>query len=374
MRKVLLVVGLLAVLLSPAMVGSAQETDEWEQLAGDILLPGVPLPARQQASLTLLQKYPLTAQQVTGGERQEMVYAHATLLAANYLGDEQHKYAEALKLMGAILSVFWHSDSPSNTGVYALYLRYLLRTNPAPQEALAAAQAAGQWLREGLTLTVLWYDLSMHEYGRNMLTLYERGGQSQAGVSFLEDLPILRPDLIHELWYWTLLAETYTGLQQMDKAKQAAVLGLRLCPFDPDSVRTSLELLLGAAVLGGDRAATEAFLQYLKTGAGDNPCAQVPMPQLTDQQVDQMLANTGGLFTPLVNAYLYAGQFERAVQAAQQEVVSLAVDETQQAAQTSKGILDIARCFKAKDMHLLRANQFIVWVKTGEGENPLEDF
>jgi len=35
---------------------------------------------------------------------------------------------------------------------------------------------------------------------------------------------------------------------------------------------------------------------------------------------------------------------------------------------------DIARCFKAKDLNLTRANQFIEYAKTGEGDNPLREF
>jgi hypothetical protein len=38
------------------------------------------------------------------------------------------------------------------------------------------------------------------------------------------------------------------------------------------------------------------------------------------------------------------------------------------------GLTDIARCFKAKDTNLVRANQFVRWAKTGTGANPVEGF
>jgi len=35
---------------------------------------------------------------------------------------------------------------------------------------------------------------------------------------------------------------------------------------------------------------------------------------------------------------------------------------------------EVARVFKAKDLNLVRANQFLNYAKTGEGENPLAGF
>jgi len=40
----------------------------------------------------------------------------------------------------------------------------------------------------------------------------------------------------------------------------------------------------------------------------------------------------------------------------------------------AQSLTDVARCFKAKDLNLLRANRFLEYQKTGQGENPLPTF
>jgi len=57
-----------------------------------------------------------------------------------------------------------------------------------------------------------------------------------------------------------------------------------------------------------------------------------------------------------------------------------AVDEMREAGNSkdkfkmTQSLTDVARCFKAKDLNLLRANRFLEYQKTGQGENPLPTF
>ncbi len=44
------------------------------------------------------------------------------------------------------------------------------------------------------------------------------------------------------------------------------------------------------------------------------------------------------------------------------------------AAEMVKALGQVARVFKAKDLNLVRGNQFLEYARTGKGENPLSAF
>jgi hypothetical protein len=70
----------------------------------------------------------------------------------------------------------------------------------------------------------------------------------------------------------------------------------------------------------------------------------------------------------LVHANLLLGQWDEALQAAGRMLSDAAPHKVDQA------IRMVAKCFKAKDLNLTRANQFIEYSRTGEGENPVNTF
>jgi len=37
-------------------------------------------------------------------------------------------------------------------------------------------------------------------------------------------------------------------------------------------------------------------------------------------------------------------------------------------------VLNIARCFKAKDLNCIRANQYLQWARNPQGTNPVASF
>ncbi len=359
MRKVAIMVCLL-------VLSSVARADERDELMTIIWPWGTP--EALEACRTLLQKYPPTSQ-MAGDEESEFSYGFACMTVAHDLGENQHQYEEAMRITSAYRAVFPHATNIWAGTVDTLYLRYLLRNLPPAQQALQTAQFYAQLVQAGCRHADDGRELKIRyrELLESIMALYKHAGQPQEGIRFLQELPINRPAAIHEQGWWDLMIQTYQRLEQPEKAKQTAVWAFRMCPFTKDCVDTALQRLARALLLTGDSSEAVVFLQYLNAGQGENPLAQVPLAQLTNEQFDQMLLNTGGDFALLVDAYLYVGDFDQAVQEAQGEVVSLGNN-------AAAGVADIARCFKAKDMHLLRANQFLEWVKTGEGPNPLEDF
>ncbi|PIZ44921.1 MAG: hypothetical protein COY42_13090 [Armatimonadetes bacterium CG_4_10_14_0_8_um_filter_66_14] len=89
-----------------------------------------------------------------------------------------------------------------------------------------------------------------------------------------------------------------------------------------------------------------------------------PVPPLVTAAADNLHAR--------LNAQLALGDYGNAV--------ADAVDEMREAGNSkdklkmTQSLTDVARCFKAKDLNLLRANRFLEYQKTGQGENPLPTF
>ncbi|PJB60263.1 MAG: hypothetical protein CO096_34820, partial [Armatimonadetes bacterium CG_4_9_14_3_um_filter_66_14] len=69
------------------------------------------------------------------------------------------------------------------------------------------------------------------------------------------------------------------------------------------------------------------------------------------------------------NALLYAGTLAEALELAKEQLrTSAGVDW-----RMATALRNLARCFKAHDLNLLRANQFLEFHRTGAGVNPLPE-
>jgi len=65
--------------------------------------------------------------------------------------------------------------------------------------------------------------------------------------------------------------------------------------------------------------------------------------------------------------HLYLGEDGKALTEAMQYVSQATADEA------VKSMMGVARVFKAADLNVTRANQFIEFAKTGKGPNPLDN-
>jgi len=93
----------------------------------------------------------------------------------------------------------------------------------------------------------------------------------------------------------------------------------------------------------------------------------VPLP---DFSAEQLLASAPENNRKLrLNALLYAGKFDEALTVAKDMVIKSPTTDMM-----LEGIRSLARCFKAKDLSIVRANQFLEYHKTGKGEDPLATF
>ena len=92
------------------------------------------------------------------------------------------------------------------------------------------------------------------------------------------------------------------------------------------------------------------------------------MPQVSEEDLAQMLEIGAGDSRLEVCSCLYASKYEQAMSAAQDAMAEADADDMLPA------LNQVARVFKARDLNLVRANEFLNYAKTGEGGNPLAGF
>ncbi|NLO74524.1 MAG: hypothetical protein GX100_10540 [candidate division WS1 bacterium] len=354
-----------AVVLAVTLLVVVARAGELDDLGQQVLAHPTD-PSALQAAQTLLQKYPLGEE--TTHDRTVAVYDAAEVYGACAVVVGRHllrqgKPLEALTLCDLYLKVFpggltghWPPQ------VYELTAKAGAGGSLVPEQAAGRAQALRQFVLDRgrvFPSTTLFADL---------LALYEVARQKAEGRRFVQELPFSRPEIVEVPGYWKARVGMYMGAGENDKAQQAAVWGYRLAPLSPDPAKDdTLQQLLRTLVITEGRVGIEAFLEYLKTGQGENPLATVPPLPMTEAQREQLEAASVGNWGLAVDARLLQGQFTEALQAAQVQALS-------DGATAQAGVTSIARCFKAKDLHCLRANQYLQWVKTGQGTNPVGTF
>ena len=102
---------------------------------------------------------------------------------------------------------------------------------------------------------------------------------------------------------------------------------------------------------------------------GPNPLADVPL--LETAALDTMLAAAGDSLDGRINAFLSAGRVAEALVDAKEQLRRSA---GQPSWKVAKALRDLARCFKAHDLNLLRANAFLEFHGSGASDNPLPAF
>ena len=98
-----------------------------------------------------------------------------------------------------------------------------------------------------------------------------------------------------------------------------------------------------------------------------NPLLEVPWPKISAEDKAAMLETAQGDRKVQLAILLYVGDADAALALAQAGLA-----EAQQPPQIAEWLERLARCLKAKDLNLTRANALLRYAKTSEGENPLQ--
>jgi hypothetical protein len=323
-------------------------------------------PAGLQAAQTVLQKYPLNDQtphdSTTAFNGTAQLYAVATWVVGNDFLVKQSKPLEALSLCDAYLKVFPTDNGYWPPRVVALFVKASVGVKLPAGEALLRAQAVSKYVVEGRPIPPETNMLT------DLLVLYEAAAQKDEGRKFFEGLPYARPDIVEIAGYWQARVRILLLAGEQDMAKAAALAAYQLAPVaEKADEDPSLKLLLRVLTVTEGPTVTTAFLTYLQTGEGQNPLADIPALPITAEQRQTQQAAVGGSLSLAVDAFLLNRQYPEAMHAAQLQ----AVMEGQDAA---TGLTNTARCFKAKDLYCRRAQEYVDWVKSGAGTNPISSY
>ncbi len=193
-------------------------------------------------------------------------------------------------------------------------------------------------------------------------------GRAQDAVDLAQDWAEKAPLLLS---HWLFIDEVYQSTAAIGDPHDclaAAKLEFVLCDYAPSSLERAVKAvstaLHGSVGPGGFRA----FEQAQGRPDAANPLRDVPLLDLGDPVA--MQAAAADSLAAQINVALYANDLAAAVELAKRQLRAAPHDD---AYRVNAALRDLARCFKARDLNLIRANQLLAYHRTGDGENPLPE-
>ncbi|MCC7492174.1 MAG: hypothetical protein IT204_07520 [Fimbriimonadaceae bacterium] len=135
--------------------------------------------------------------------------------------------------------------------------------------------------------------------------------------------------------------------------------------YTDTEVREALRRVNAALAATGGPGVALQFARAQEDLTVANPLRAHPPLLLGDP--DRMLAAAGEQYGARMVVLLQLGRVTEALAAAKQQMSRSAAEP----ANLAQALKDLARCFRAQDLSLLRANAFLEFHRTGEGDNPL---
>lgn len=211
----------------------------------------------------------------------------------------------------------------------------------------------------------------LHSYA----TLTEKLKQPDAWIDALERGIITNPELTDPAtvpgfdWLYGALIQALVKQGQPGAALSWAKLRLVVCGCTDDALLTTgrtLAVVWDATDTTGKNPI--AFAAALRDPKQPNPLATVKLPILNPQYVADLKARSKypEAYHERISLDIVTGQYR----AAMQEAVTLLAAHPNDAA----AVYEVCRVFKAADLNFKRANNFLNFYKTGEGDDMVEAF
>jgi tetratricopeptide (TPR) repeat protein len=229
----------------------------------------------------------------------------------------------------------------------------------------AAAQFAEEWL-EAQGPTMRTYDKAIMVI--NLAYVHDLTEEPDKAVAVYDQHILSTPALLIYPLYFERLMELQLKTGKADEALTTVRLAYVLCDYDQKAIEAASNLVKKVFASRGEMFKATQFFAAQEDPEAPNPLHEVPLPELTEQQLNELLAACGDDARLKVSSYLYAGDCREAMMAAQEAMAQAPAE------QMLKALGEVARVFKARDLNLIRANQFLGYARTGEGENPLDGF
>lgn len=173
--------------------------------------------------------------------------------------------------------------------------------------------------------------------------------------------------MVDQEWLCEQLANQQLENGQDGEALGWAKLHFMVCSFDEASITQATQFLTKVWMAKEmTPAKAQAFIKSQQEG-GANPLRDVPLPPIDKAKVQaQIAALPAGASSGRITLLLVSGDTRGAMLQARR----MLVDNPS----SNAGVLEVCRVFKAADLDLRRANAFLQFYKSGQGENPVETF
>lgn len=164
--------------------------------------------------------------------------------------------------------------------------------------------------------------------------------------------------------YYETLVQIALAEKDNAAALAAARQGYALCDFDEAKIKQMANLVRRTYMGTGDFSKGLQFLASQDDPQAPNPLKDVPAAKVSEQEKAALLQAVGSKLDQRTVVELYCGDHKQALADAIL-FLSQATDKD-----AVKSIMGVARVFKAVDLSVHRANQFIEFARTGKGVNP----
>jgi len=264
-------------------------------------------------------------------------------------GFEKYKrYASSVRLLGeAVKLLLTNKRGPEAASLIANDWSLITQANPIYSNPLMRAHA----------------DILKAE-GKHDEIIAEITKQLIEAPAFLNDGP---PE-----WHWrfNLLIDEILRKKRAGDALAWSKVRFMCCEYSVDAITYNTRHLVEVWTVR-DPSAKEPhdFAAAQQDTSKENPLAKVPLPTVDAAAIEQALAHLpqgkAGAHDR-ISLLLLTGQFKPAMHEAQQ-----LLNDT---ASLHDGAAEACRVFKAADLNLKRANALLVFLKSGQGVNPVEEF
>jgi len=289
-----------------------------------------------------------------------------SLWAVSQILGERKRYEDAVSLLEGVLDQYPDSRVVSSGYVASHLTQYLLSNLLDFQGTIDVAESQldafpTQMLDENRAKIIermVWSNIKL-------------GDPTSAREALDRRLPECLFMLRHLDYYKLLIALQQQEAAQLDEtAAPSAALSIAraayaLCDFDEKAIRGAVELVRSTYMSLGNFQKSVQFIQSQEDPQKVNPLREVPMPRLAPERKEQLLGAAGDEAELAILVHLYAGDITTALSTAKMHLIEAPSEEAVEA------LMHVARTLKAMDLNIVRANQFIIYAKTGEGDNPL---
>ena len=286
--------------------------------------------------------------------------------------EKRHQTAEPILALLDAGQSLWPPVTDAGAGGAALNGR-------ADLQKLAVRIALGEnQLSEAQKRIESTWPLALNQNGTDWVKLrrdlYIRQGKEADVVPLIRATLLQRLQLTQtfDLSLCQMMASELSGRGQDDEALQWAKLNFVLCPYEAgpiqDAAQTLTQVWLAKEI---SPQSAKAFAIAQTENDSPNPLQEIALPALDAPFQEAIAAAIGPVkarndLGALTGLLLLQGDYRGAMLSARSQLVT--------SAGSPDSLRQVARVFKAKDLNLVRANQFLVSYQSGQDTNPLPGF